>query len=405
MTLAQRRHLARVVRDEGGLDQLLLAVLPEDGVDQLALAEGLVDLDVQLLARFAQLLLRAARDVVAGLFADGVGHRQTAERGLERDRLAVDRQLRRAVHGHGHPFEHLLGELHHPEVVLVGHVNLHARELGVVRAVHALVAEVLAELVDAVESADDQFLEVKFRGDAQVEVDVERVVVGDERTRRCAAGDGLEDRGLDLDVAPFVEELAHRGHDPGAADEGLLHLRVDDQVQIPLAVAHLRVGEGIERLAVLLLDDGQRADRLRQHGELTAVHRQFAGVGMEGESLHADEVADVEQFLENRVVERRIAFGADVVAADVDLNAARVVLQLEERGAAHDAARHDAAGDADILEILLRVVVVIGDFARRGRHFVTGGGVGFDAQIAQRRERLPAKLFLFAEFDCHIVCF
>ena len=121
---------------------------------------------------------------------------------------------------------------------------------------------------------------------------------------------------------------------------------------------------------------------------------------MEGESLHADEVADVEQFLENRVVERRIAFGADVVAADVDLNAARVVLQLEERGAAHD-----AAGDADVLEILLRVVVVIGDFARRGRHFVTGGGVGFDAQVAQRRERLPAKLFLFAEFDCHIVCF
>ena len=47
---------------------------------------------------------------------------------------------------------------------------------------------------------------------------------------------------------------------------------------------------------------------------------------MEGESLHADEVADVEQFLENRVVECRIAFGADVVAADVDLNAARVVL-------------------------------------------------------------------------------
>ena len=71
---------------------------------------------------------------------------------------------------------------------------------------------------------------------------------------------------------------------------------------------------------------------------------------MEGESLHADEVADVEQFLENRVVERRIAFGADVVAADVDLNAARVVLQLEERGAAHDAARHDAAGDADVLK-------------------------------------------------------
>ena len=53
----------------------------------------------------------------------------------------------------------------------------------------------------------------------------------------------------------------------------------------------------------------------------------------------------------------------------------------------------------------LSMIEVFGDLPRRGRHFVTGGGVGFDAQIAQRRERLPAKLFLFAEFDCHIVCF
>ena len=83
MTLAQRRHLARVVRDEGGLDQLLLAVLPEDGVDQLALAHRVVDFDAEALAGFAELLLALPRDVVAGLFADGVGHRQTAERGLE----------------------------------------------------------------------------------------------------------------------------------------------------------------------------------------------------------------------------------------------------------------------------------------------------------------------------------
>ena len=35
-------------------------------------------------AGFAQLLFRLARDVVAGLLADGVGHRQAAERRLER---------------------------------------------------------------------------------------------------------------------------------------------------------------------------------------------------------------------------------------------------------------------------------------------------------------------------------
>ena len=65
-----------------------------------------------------------------------------------------------------------------PEVVLVGYVNLHNGKFGVVRAVHAFVAEVLAEFIHAVEASYDQLLEVQLAGDAQVLVDVERVVVG-----------------------------------------------------------------------------------------------------------------------------------------------------------------------------------------------------------------------------------
>ena len=94
------------------------------------------------------------------------------------------------------------------------------------RAIHALVAEILAELVYAVESADDQFLEVQLTGDAQVLVDVERIVVRDERACRGAARNRLQDRGLHLDVAALVEELAHRGDDLGAPDEYVAHLRV-----------------------------------------------------------------------------------------------------------------------------------------------------------------------------------
>ena len=105
-----------------------------------------------------------------------------------------------------------------------------------------------------------------------------------------------------LDVAALVEELAHRGDDLGAPDEYVAHLRVHHQVDVALAVADFGVGEGVERLAVLGLDDGQRADRLREHRELAAVHRQFARVGVEREALDADEIADVEQFLEHRVV-------------------------------------------------------------------------------------------------------
>ena len=403
MALAQGRHLDRIVADERRLDELLLAVLAEDGVDELAFAHRLVDFDTQPPARFAQLFLGLAGDVVAGLFADGFGHRHAAERRLERDGLAVDRKVGRPVGGQRHMFEHLLGELHHPQVVLVGDVDLHAGEFGVVRAVHALVAEVLAELVDPFETAYDEFFEVELRGDAKVEVDVERVVVRDERPRRGAARNGLQNRRFDFEIPLRVEELAHGRHDLRALDEDFAHLRVDRQIDITLAVAYFGVGEGVERLPVLLLDYRQRPQRLGDDGQPPAVYRRFARLGDEGEALDPHEITDVEQFLEDGVVERRVTLGADVVAADVDLDAARVILQFEERDAAHDAARHDAAGDAHVGEIPLRLVVSVENFPCRGRDVEACGGVGVDAQFPQCGQRLAAQLLLFAEFDCHIL--
>ena len=94
-------------------------------------------------------------------------------------------------------------------VVGVGLVPLEHRELGVVLVRDPLVAEVLAELVDLVDAADDEALEVELGGDAQVEVAVERVVVGREGARQGAAVERLQDRRLDLDEAAFVEPAAH----------------------------------------------------------------------------------------------------------------------------------------------------------------------------------------------------
>ena len=98
-----------------------------------------------------------------------------------------------------------LGELHH--VVVVGErlIRLEHRELGVVAGVDALVAEHAPDLEHALEPADDEALEVQLERDAEVEVDVERVVVGDERARGRAAELVVEHRGLDLDEAAFGE--------------------------------------------------------------------------------------------------------------------------------------------------------------------------------------------------------
>ena len=110
----------------------------------------------------------------------------------------------------GDELDQVLHAVHRVLVVGVRLVPLEHRELGVVLEVDALVAEVLADLVDALEPADDQPLEVELGRDAQVEVLVELVVVRDERLCERAAVARLQDRRLDLEEALLVEEAPDR---------------------------------------------------------------------------------------------------------------------------------------------------------------------------------------------------
>ena len=69
-----------------------------------------------------------------------------------------------------------------------------------------------ADLEHLLEAADHEALQVQLGRDAQVEVGVERVVVGDEGPGRGAAGDGVQHRRLDLDEALRPQALAQAAH-------------------------------------------------------------------------------------------------------------------------------------------------------------------------------------------------
>jgi hypothetical protein len=92
---------------------------------------------------------------------------------------------------------------------------------GFQRQPKAFVAEVAVDFVDAIESADDQPLEIKFGRDAQIQIHVERVVMGHERPRHRAAGDGLHHRRFDLDESVRIECAPHRLHQLACASEKL----------------------------------------------------------------------------------------------------------------------------------------------------------------------------------------
>jgi hypothetical protein len=81
---------------------------------------------------------------------------------------------------------------------VVGPVDLHHRELGVVVGVNILVPEVPCDLKDPLKAADDKALEVEFGRDPEEEFLAEAVVERGKRPGVCPAVDWLEDRGLEL---------------------------------------------------------------------------------------------------------------------------------------------------------------------------------------------------------------
>jgi hypothetical protein len=72
------------------------------------------------------------------------------------------------------------------------------------------------------------------------------------------------------------------------------------------------------------------------------VDGELAGAGAEEMAANADVVAEVEELVEGEGV------FADVVLANVDLEALAALLELREAGFALNADGHDAAGDRDL---------------------------------------------------------
>ena len=303
--------------------------------------------------------------------------------------------LRRAVDSDTDRLKHLFCERHHPLIVLVRHIELHERELRVVVLVHALVAESLADFVDTFEATHDKALQIKLQGNTQIHVGIERIIMGDERACRSTTGDGLQHRSLHLCVTSVIEELTHGADDRCTVDERLLYAVVDDEVNVALTSAHLGVIKLIVCHAIFIFYDRQRLEALREQCELLSVDRDLTGLCLENETTDADDITNVEQFLEDRVVHIFVLTRADVVASDIDLDTAFAVLKLHETGFAHDTAAHHTSGDDDLR--LLSLLEVLLDVGAESCYGELCSGVGVDAHLAQLLQALAAANLLLTQ--------
>ena len=172
---------------------------------------------------------------------DGLAQRQPPPGRAQVYLVAFIDQLTSAQHLVRHEDDHLLNAAHHIMIVGVGLVELQLGELWVVLEADTLVAEVAADLVHPFEAADDEPLQIQLVGDAQIEVLMQLVMTGEERTSRRAAVDRLQNGGFHLQEAVVVQVSPQTAEDASAGNENLAHLGVGDQVQVSLAIASFHV--------------------------------------------------------------------------------------------------------------------------------------------------------------------
>ena len=102
---------------------------------------------MQLFADITKLILVHTVDINARMFFDGINHGDTFKRRFERNGFIAQLNFSSAINIQTDFLHHILGEFHHPVIVLVSHVNFHGGKFGVVRTVHTFVTKVFRKLI------------------------------------------------------------------------------------------------------------------------------------------------------------------------------------------------------------------------------------------------------------------
>ncbi len=267
------------------------------------------------------------------IFLDRFTHGQFFERLTEVKHFITVRNLGGAQNILRQRTEQRLRQFDQVFVVRIRHIEFHHGELRIMAHGDAFVTEVTVNFEYAFEAANHQTLEVQFRRDTQVHVQIQRVVMGDKRTGRRAAWDHLHHRRFDFHKAASNHKLANTGQDLRTGFEGVTGFIVRDEIQITLAIARFLVLQAVEFIR-------QRTQRFRQQAQFGAVDRQLAGFGFEQLTFRAEDIAKI-PLLELLVVN---AF-RQIIARHIQLNAAAYVLQGNKRGFTHNTASHHTARD------------------------------------------------------------
>ena len=103
------------------------------------------------------------------MLLNSIQDRHSGVRRLEANGVLTNSCICCTVYSHGHLFQHVLYEAHHPMVILVGHIDFHHGKFRVVGFIHTLVTEVFGKFIHPFKTTHNEALEVEFVGNPQIQ--------------------------------------------------------------------------------------------------------------------------------------------------------------------------------------------------------------------------------------------
>ena len=262
---------------------------------------------------------------------EGVTGRDTPPRALEIDRMLAEGELQGPRDLSGHRNEQLFRKTHQILVGRIGLIELQHCKLRIVPHRDPFVAEVAIQLEDPLDPADQKALEKQLRRYSEVEVHIQRVVVGDERPGGGASGNRLHHRRLDFQEIPLLKKTADQPDDLGSFFKEVSDFAIDHEIHVALPVTNLDIRQPVPFLR-------QRSQALAQKPQTLSFQSQFFGFGAEKVAPHPYDIPEVQG------LKKPVSVFPYPIPTHVDLEPALAVLEMKERGLAEGPDRHDPRG-------------------------------------------------------------
>ena len=154
--------------------------------------------------------------------------------------------------------------------------------------------------------------------------------MGDKRTGRSTAGNGVQNRGFYFQIAFVIQNMADTLDNLGPFDEDLPDFRIYNQIHITLAVTDFLVLQAVPFFR-------QGFQGLAEEFQFLYANGRFTHMGFENNAFHAYNIANIQQFY------YAVGVFAHFVLADIQLNLTGFILQIHKAGFAMAADGHQTA--------------------------------------------------------------